>query len=203
MIPRLLTLLTLLLFSLIVIAVKKLFIKIKSEDSEEDYLDPSFNISYKDAENLLGSSVIEEKHIMINEGLEKINSAIQKFENFSGELGQISIKRYEIPDFLKNTTTNSSLGIVKSDLELYISIFDELIKKANNISTISSKFIKNMSNELNDMKKELNRIKSEFEEMTKNLCAPLLLEQLIKDTEENQVQKDEGKNLDELENEIK
>ena len=149
MIPRLLTLLTLLLFSLIVIAVKKLFIKIKSEDSEEDYLDPSFNISYKDA-------VIEEKHIMINEGLEKINSAIQKFENFSGELGQISIKRYEIPDFLKNTTTNSSLGIVKSDLELYISIFDELIKRANNIAKLLTESINIKSRELNEMKKKID-----------------------------------------------
>lgn len=200
MIPRLLTLLTLLLFSLIVIAIKKLFIKIKSEDSEEDYLDPSFNISYKDAENLLGSSVIEEKHIMINEGLEKINSAIQKFENFSGELGQISIKRYEIPDFLKNTTTNSSLGIVKSDLELYISIFDELIKRANNIAKLLTESINIKSRELNEMKKKLIEINSEFEVMTKKLSIPLILSQKTNDINTTEKNKDR---LDEIEYEIK
>lgn len=149
---------------------------------------------------------------MINETLGKINSALKKFDNFRSELVPVPIKSYEIPDFLKNEK-NNSLEIVKNDLKLYISIFGELITKANNISKISSEFIKNMYNELNDMKKELNRIKILFEEMTKNLSKHLILEQLIndinttetnKDTEGKQGQKDEGKIniLDELEKEI-
>ena len=173
----------------------------ESTPQEEEHIDPAFIISYKEAEILLGLPAIEEKYIMINESLGKINNGLKQFENFSSELVQISIKSYEIPDFIKNAE-NTSLEIVKNDLKLYISTFDELIKKANNISTISSIFIKNMSNELNDMIKEMNRIKITFEEMTKNLSIPLILEQLIKDTEEKQVQKDEGKKLDELKNEI-
>ena len=81
---------------------------------------------------------------------------------------------------MKNTT-NSSLEIVKSDLELYISKLGELIERANNFTNISSKSINNISFELNDMKKDLNKIKSEFEEMTKNLSIPLILEQMLND----------------------
>ena len=142
----------------------------ESTPQEEEHIDPAFIISYKEAEILLGLPAIEEKYIMINESLGKINNGLKQFENFSSELVQISIKSYEIPDFIKNAE-NTSLEIVKNDLKLYISTFDELIKKANNISTISSIFIKNMSNELNDMIKEMNRIKITFEEMTKNIRA--------------------------------
>ena len=92
---------------------------------------------------------------MIDESIGKINTALNKFENFSSELVPISIISYEIPFFLKNAT-NNSLEIVKNDLELYISIFDELIKRVNNITNISSKYIINLSRELNDMKNYLN-----------------------------------------------
>ena len=174
---------------------------------QEGYLDPVFNISYKKAESLLNTSSIEEKHIMINETIGKINTALKNFENLKSELVPISIKSYEIPAFLKNTS-NSSLEIVKSDLELYITTFDELIKRANNFTNISSKSINNISFELNDIKKVLSKIKTEFEEMTKNLSIPLILEQMLKDINATEVNNDseekEGKltRLDELELEI-
>ena len=146
------------LVSFILITVKKLYINKKNENSNlpnEENLDPAFNISYKEAKILLNTSSIEEKDIMIDESIGKINTALNKFENFSSELVPISIISYEIPFFLKNAT-NNSLEIVKNDLELYISIFDELIKRANNITNISSKSIINLSRELNDMKNYLN-----------------------------------------------
>ena len=189
------------LVSFIVITVKKLYINKKNENStlpNEENLDPAFNISYKEAKILLNTSSIEEKDIMIDESIGKINTALNKFENFSSELVPISLKSYEIPFFLKNAT-NSSLEIVKNDLELYISIFDELIKSSNNITNISSKSINNISSELNDMKKYLNKIKSEFEEMTRKLSIPLILEQMLNDLSAIETNIDKE---DELENEI-
>ena len=210
---RLLILLALVSFIVIIILLKKLYLCWKNENStspdvepliidstspDEENLDPAFDISYKEAKSLLNISSIEERHIMINESIEKIDSALKKFENFNSELVPISIKSYEIPFFLKNAT-NNSLEIVKNDLELYISIFDELIKRANNITNISSKSINNISSELNDMKKYLNKIKSEFEEMTKNLSIPLILEQMLNDINTIETNKDIE---NELENEI-
>ena len=209
---RLLILFALVLF-IVLIILKKLYICWKNHNStspdteplsidstlpDEERLDPAFDISYKEAKILLNIPSIEEKNTMINESIGKINSALKKFENFNSELVPISIKSYEIPFFLKNAS-NNSLEIVKNDLELYISIFDELIKRANNITNISSKSINDISSELNDMKKYLNKIKSEFEEMTKNLSIPLIIEQMLNDINTIETNKD---TKDELENEI-
>ena len=138
---------------------------------------------------------------MINESIEKINNALKNFEKLRSELVPISAKSYEIPTFLKNTT-NSSLEIVKSDLELYISKFDELIKRTNNFTKISSESINIISNELNDMIKDLNKIKTKYEEMAKNLSIPLKLEQMLNDINITEEKKGKKRRLDELEFEI-
>ena len=148
----------------------------------------------------MDTSSIEEKHIMINESIRKINIDLKNLENLRPELVPITVKSYEIPTFLKNTS-NSSLEIVKSDLELYISKFDELIKRTNNFTKISSESIIIISNELNYMIKDLNKIKSKFEEMTKNLSIPLILEQMLNDINTTEANKDSEKK-DELEFEI-
>jgi hypothetical protein len=124
---RLLILLALVLF-IVIIILKKLYICWKNKKStspdveplnidstlpDEEHLDPAFDISYNEAKILLNIPSIEEKHTMINESIGKINSALKKFENFNSELVPISIKSYEIPFFLKNTT-NNSLEIVKN-----------------------------------------------------------------------------------------
>ena len=100
MLSRLLILLA--LVSFIVIAVKNLYLNKKNKDSTSSYDEP-FNISYKEAESLLSTSSIEEKHIMINESIAKINNALKNFEKLRSELVPISAKSYEIPTFLKNT----------------------------------------------------------------------------------------------------
>ena len=87
-------------------------------------------------------------------------------------------------------------------MELYISKFDELIKRTNNFTKISSESINIISNELNDMIKDLNKIKTKYEEMAKNLSIPLKLEQMLNDINITEEKKGKKRRLDELEFEI-
>ena len=151
-----------------------------SQTTLEDQEPPSLtsHLSYKEAETLLGSPAIEDNHIILNESLLAINQSLKSFENISLKLVPIPEKiNYTLPSFLKNTT-NSSLNIAKNDIELYNSKYEELSEKANNITELASQSIKKFSKSLDDIKEELTTIESEFEKATKDLCLPLILDEI-------------------------
>ena len=151
-----------------------------SQTTLEDQEPPSLtsHLSYKEAETLLGSPATEDNHIILNESLLAINQSLKSFENISLKLVPIPEKiNYTLPSFLKNTT-NSSLNIAKNDIELYNSKYEELSEKANNITELASQSIKKFSKSLDDIKEELTTIESEFEKATKDLCLPLILDEI-------------------------
>ena len=72
-------------------------------------------------------------------------------------------------------STNNSLKIAKSDLELYNSKYRELSTKINNMTGLTSQTLNMLSSKLNDLKKEVNIILSKYEELAKKLCLPIIL----------------------------
>jgi hypothetical protein len=130
---------------------------------------------YKEAENLLSSTAMEENHIMINESLASLTKSLKSLEKMSLNLSLTPPDiNYTIPSFLNNTN-NSSFKIAKSDIELYSSKYQQLSYKANDITELAFKSIKNTSDILNDLEKEMGKMQSEFEKVSKNLCIPLIL----------------------------
>ena len=139
------------------------------------------NLSYKEAENLLSSPAMEENHIMINESLVSINEYLKSLKKMSSNISLTPIDiSYTIPSFLNNTN-NSSLKIAKNDIELYCSKYQQLLYKANYITELAFKSIKNSSDIFNDLEKEIGKMQSEFEKVIKNLCLPLILNEQSND----------------------
>ena len=138
------------------------------------------NLSYKEAENLLSSPIMEENHIMINESLVSINESLKSLEKITSNLSLIPTNNYTFPSFLNNEN-NSSLKIAKSDIELYTSKYQQLLNKANYITELAFKSIKNSSELINDLQKEMIKLKSEIEKVLKDLCLPLILNEKLND----------------------
>ena len=133
------------------------------------------NLSYKEAENLLSSPAMEENHIMINESLASINESLKSLKKMSLNLSLIpTYINYTIPPFLNNANS-SSLKIAKSDIELYNSKYLQLSFRANLITELVFKSIKKSSDIFNDLQIEMGKIQSQFEQVSKNLCLPLIL----------------------------
>ena len=73
------------------------------------------------------------------------------------------------------------MKIAKNDIELYCSKYQQLSYKANYITELAFKSIKNSSDIFNDLEKEIGKMQSEFEKVIKNLCLPLILNEQSND----------------------
>ena len=178
MIPRLLTFLAVIILVLLLYNKYSQILQYNKAEKEKQSI--ISNLTYKEAEMLLSSSSMEENHILLNESLMSINNSVKLLEKISLNLSLIpSNINYTLPTFLKINTTNSSLNIAKSDIELYYSKYGQLSKKANQITESTYQSIKNATHYLNDIKKEISKIQSDFEIVSKNLCLPLVLNEKV------------------------
>lgn len=138
------------------------------------------NLTFQEAINLLSSPTIEENYNSLNDSLFLTEQLLLTFKNISSNLTRIPNINFTLPAFLINTT-NSSFKIAKSDFEFYISVYEIIINKTNNITDLLSELIKRYFELLNDIKENLLKFKKDYEILIKNLSFPLLLnEQLIK-----------------------
>ena len=145
------------------------------KEQEEESL--TSKLSFEEAQTLLGSDLIEENKISLNNNLHTIDGTQETFKNLTSNLKPVNTSiNYILPDYLKAGNT-TSLNIAKSDIQLNNSKYEELSQKTNNLTELASDLIKNISSLLSSLKSELNDIDAEFEETIKNLCLPLLLEE--------------------------
>ena len=170
-------------------------------------------VSYEEAEQLLDSKIIHENHKILNESY---NSLSQSFEIFNDTLKNLKTitknVSYSIPEFLYNDT-NSSFKIIRDDINLYNSKYDELKENANDLTEMVSESIKNLSTPMDKLKEDVNKMIEDFENKTKSFSLPLALENnsLINSNENStlrrlvlkekvQKYKDEVENLNKLYN---
>ena len=147
----------------------------------------SFKPSYEEAEKLLDSKIIGENHKILNESFKSIGESLEVFKNLTTDFKPIKSNiSFTTPDFLDNLT-NDTLKIVKDDINLYNSKYEELEGKANNLTETVSESIKNLSTPINNMKESVNEIYEQFENTTKSFSLPFFLEKngLINSTESN------------------
>ena len=136
---------------------------------------PAPSITYDDAEKYIDSEALEENHKLLNNNSESILESISLLNETKNSLNPIQTNStYSIPDFLDNVT-NSSLKIVKSDINLYNSKYEELEEKANNLTEAVSESMNNLSNPLGSIKEGLNEMIEEFENNTISFSLPLSL----------------------------
>jgi len=155
-----------------------------SSNSPPESFKPS-DISYQEAEKLLDSGIIGENHKILNESYESITESIEIFSNLTTDLKPINSNfSFMTPDFLDNLTDNT-LKIVKDDINLYNSKYEELEGKANNLTETVSESINNLSTPINNIKESVREIYENFENTTKSFSLPLFLEKngLINSTE--------------------
>ena len=170
-------------------------------EEEEKPTSLTSNLTYKEAETLLASPAMEENHIILNDSLLALNQSLKSFSNITRNLNPIPKFNYTLPTFLENTINSSALNIARSDIELYNSKYEELSKKANNITELTSNYIQNYTILLDDIKEELNQLILEFENIIKNLSLPLVLEQQLSD--DNKEDNNQIRRLDDLTQSIK
>ena len=145
------------------------------KDQEEESL--TSKLSFEDAKTLLGSDLIEENKISLNNNLYTINDTQETFQNLTSNLKPVNTSiNYNLPDYLETGNT-TSLNIARSDIQLYNSKYEELSEKSNNLTQLAIDLINDISSLLSNLKNELNDINTEFEETIKNLCLPFLLEE--------------------------
>ena len=131
-------------------------------------------LSYKDAEALLDSVIIEKNHKLLNGTMDNINESVIICENPKVEICPMRTEIFYIPpNFLKDPT-DDSLKIVKRDIEIYKENFEDLSKEANEFTEKSFKMLTNLYEPSNNIKSEVNKLLNQFEENIKNLCAPLI-----------------------------
>ena len=132
-------------------------------------------ISYDDAEKYINLETIEENHKLLNENSESITESLSLLNETKNTLNPFKANiTYTIPDFLDNTTDNS-LKIVKSDINLYNSKYEELGINANKLTEEVSESIKKLSNPLNNIKEGVNKMVENFENNTICFSLPLSL----------------------------
>lgn len=131
--------------------------------------------------------MIQENHRILNESY---NSLSQSFEIFNDTLNNLKTitqnVSFSIPEFLDNST-NDSDKVVKSDINLYNSKYEELTKNANDLTEKVSESIKNLYTPMDKIKDDVNKMMEDFENKTKSFSLPLALEKngLINSTENN------------------
>ena len=153
------------------------------KDQEEESL--TSKLSFEDAKTLLGSDLIEENKISLNNNLYTINDTQETFQNLTSNLKPVNTSiNYNLPDYLETGNT-TSLNIARSDIQLYNSKYEELSEKSNNLTQLAIDLINDISSLLSNLKNELNDINTEFEETIKNLCLPFLLEENELDGQED------------------
>ena len=157
-----------------------------SSKSDPEPIKPS-DISYEEAEKLLDTEIIGKNHKILNESYESITESFEVFNNLTTDLKPISSNiSFTTPEFLDNLTDNT-LKIVKDDINLYNSKYEELEEKANNLTETVSESIKILSTPINNMKESVDEIYEQFENTTKSFSLPLFLEKngIINSTELN------------------
>ena len=159
---------------------------LSSSNYSPELFKPS-DISFEEAEKLLDIKKIGENHQILNETYELIKESLKVFNNFITSLKPMGYKiSYSIPEFLEKFS-DSTLKIVKEDINLYNSKYEELEEKANNLIEIVSETIKSLRTHLYNMKEYVNEIYEQFENITKSFSLPLFLDKisLINSTESN------------------
>ena len=150
-----------------------------------------FDISFEEVEKLLNSKIIGENHKILKESNKSIIKSLEEIKKLAIDLktNRTNIS-YIIPKFQNNFTDNT-LKIVKDDINLYNSKYEELEGKANNLTETVSDSIKNITIPLNNLKESVNKIYEQFENITKSICLPLFLEKngLISTIESNNNEK--------------
>jgi methyl-accepting chemotaxis protein len=132
-------------------------------------------ISYKEAEELIDSKTIEENHKILNESYNCISESLEIFNDTRSNINPINTNiTYSIPEFLDNTT-DSSLKIVKSDINLYNSKYEELAENANNLTELVYESINNLSTPLDNIKEGVSKMAEEFENKIIAFSLPLSL----------------------------
>ena len=138
-----------------------------NQETETDLID------YDEAEKLIDLEKNKENHKLLNNISENIKEIIPICSNTNFAILNETIN--ELPDnldFLKNTT-NSSLLIVKEDLNLYMISLSDITKQTNNITKEMNKMINNISSSLEEYQKEIDNMTKQYEKNIQYLAIPL------------------------------
>ena len=135
-----------------------------------------FDISFEEVEKLLNSKIIGENHKILKESNISIIKSLEEIKKLAIDLKPIRTNISYIITKFKNNFTDNTLKIVKDDINLYNSKYEELEGKANNLTETVSESIKNITIPLNNLKESVNKIYEKFENITKSICLPLFLE---------------------------
>lgn len=132
-------------------------------------------ITFDEAQNLMNSEKIEENHKLLNESSGSVSESLNLLNETTFGLNPINTNvSYTIPDFLDNATDSTS-KIVKSDINLYNSKYEELEEKAIDLTESISESMKDLSTPLDNIKEGVNEMIEEFENDTISFSLPLSL----------------------------
>ena len=139
-------------------------------------------MNYDEAENLMGSDIINKNHKLLNKTENSINDSVMICEEPQIDMSPMRTEIFFVPpEFIKNPT-NETLKSLLIDINLYKSKYGKLAKNANQLYEKGFKSLHNLYGPSNNIKTEVNKLKLQFEETVKNLCAPLISEQEGLDT---------------------
>ena len=123
----------------------------------------------------MNSKKIEENHKLLNESSGSVSESLNLLNETTSGLNPINTNvSYTIPDFLDNATDSTS-KIVKSDINLYNSKYEELEEKAIDLTESISESMKDLSTPLDNIKEGVNEMIEEFENDTISFSLPLSL----------------------------
>lgn len=90
-------------------------------------------LNYEEAQSIIGSQIIVENHILLNETINYINNSLIICGSDIELASNNTIISYTLPNFLINPT-KGALKIVKSDIEFYKKKYQELSKRVNDFT---------------------------------------------------------------------
>ena len=116
---------------------------INGDDNPGDLL--TSLLSLEQVKNILGSELVGENKDLITDNIGSLTKLLDMIKNITSGLTQLNTTTDILfPDFLKDPQ-NNSLKIAKSDLELYNSKYGELSAEVNNMTSLTTKTLDNVS----------------------------------------------------------
>ena len=133
-------------------------------------------LDYSEAETLIGSQTVKDIHNLLNESTNIIDDLLIMCDNIS--FSKINETINPLPENLDNLinnfneSSNGSLEIFKSDLDLYHSKYISFSEEVDNITEEFSATIKFTSTKFEELKNDLNNFTEHFEKTIQNISIP-------------------------------
>lgn len=143
---------------------------ISIEDSTEEEI---IKLDYNEAEALIGSKTVKEIHNLLNETSNNLDDLLIMCDNIS--FSKINTSINSLPENLDelinnmNGSSNDSLEIIKSDLDLYHSKYMSFSQEVENLTEEISATIKFTSTRFEKLKIDLNNFTEHFEKTIQNI----------------------------------